>query len=77
MRGDQGKFWDYHDMLFDTGPEKMSAHSAPATAGLWRGVGPEEDEFRPCLTSQIRHQDGQDRAGGREVGLKPRHLLYQ
>ena len=70
--GDQGKFWDYHDMLFDnwTG-ENVGAFSTQRLQAFGEALGLKMDEFRPCLdTHKYANQVAQDRAGGEKLGVK-------
>ena len=70
--GDQGKFWDYHDILFDnwTG-ENVGAFSTQRLQAFGEALGLKMDEFRPCLdTHKYANQVAQDRAGGDKLGVK-------
>ncbi len=69
--GDQGKFWDYHDMLFDnwTG-ENVGAFSTQRLQAFGGALGLKMDEFRTCLDShKYANQVAQDRAGGEKLGV--------
>jgi protein-disulfide isomerase len=70
--GDQGKFWEYHDMLFDnwTG-ENVGAFNAQRLQAFGEALGLKMDEFRSCLDNhKYANQVAQDRAGGEKVGVK-------
>jgi protein-disulfide isomerase len=70
--GDQGKFWDYHDMLFDnwTG-ENVGAFSTQRLQAFGEVLGLKMDEFRSCLDNhKYAGQVAEDRAGGERLGAK-------
>jgi protein-disulfide isomerase len=69
--GDQGKFWEYHDILFDnwTG-ENVGAFSAQRLLAFGEALGLKMDEFRSCLDShKYANQVAQDRAEGDKLGV--------
>jgi protein-disulfide isomerase len=69
--GDQGKFWEYHDMLFDnwTG-ENVGAFNAQRLQAFGEALGLKMDEFRSCLDNhKYANQVAQDRAGGEKLGV--------
>jgi protein-disulfide isomerase len=45
--GDQGKFWEYHDLLFDN-PDKLNRGGLSELA---RGLKLDEKQFESCLSS--------------------------
>ena len=70
--GDQGKFWDYHDILFDnwTG-ENVGAFNTQRLQAFGEALGLKMDEFRSCLDNhKYASQVAQDRAGGDKLGVK-------
>jgi protein-disulfide isomerase len=70
--GDQGKFWEYHDMLFDnwTG-ENVGAFSAQRLQAFGEALGLKMDEFRPCLDNhKYASRVAQDRTDGEKLGVK-------
>ncbi len=51
--GDQGKFWDYHDYLFDhQSGENQGAFSIPNLKSFAKNMGLDEASFNKCLDSQ-------------------------
>jgi protein-disulfide isomerase len=69
--GDQGRFWDYHDMLFDnwTG-ENVGDFSTQRLQAFGEALGLKMDEFRACLDShKYAGQLAQDRAEGDKLGV--------
>jgi protein-disulfide isomerase len=69
--GDQGKFWDYHDILFDnwTG-ENVGAFSAQRLLAFGEALGLNMNEFRPCLDNhKYASQVAQDKAEGEKLGV--------
>ncbi len=69
--GDQGKFWDYHDILFDnwTG-ENVGAFSTQRLLAFGEALGLNMGEFRPCLDNhKYASQVAQDRAEGDKLGV--------
>jgi protein-disulfide isomerase len=64
--GDQGKFWEYHDSLFD--------RQAPGTgwnfAELAKGIGLDQDAFSTCLKSgRYREEVAKDLQDGFTLGV--------
>ena len=50
---EQGKFWEYHDYLFNNqGAENSGAFSADNLKKFARSLGLEEEKFNSCLDSQ-------------------------
>ncbi len=69
--GDQGKFWDYHDILFDnwTG-ENVGDFSAQRLQTFGQMLGLKMDEFRTCVDShKYANRVTQDRADGQKSGV--------
>ncbi len=69
--GDQGRFWDYHDILFDnwTG-ENVGAFSTQRLLAFGGALSLNMDEFRPCLDNhKYASQVAQDRAEGEKLGV--------
>ncbi len=69
--GDQGKFWDYHDILFAnwTG-ENVGDFSAQRLLAFGQTLGLNMDEFRPCLDNhKYAGQVAQDKADGAKAGV--------
>ena len=51
--GDQGKFWEYHDMLFvRQGGENQGVFSDSALSGFAREIGLAQDAFAACMSSK-------------------------
>jgi protein-disulfide isomerase len=70
--GDQGKFWDYHDILFDnwTG-ENVGAFSSQRLQAFGEALGLKMDEFRSCLNNhKYANRVAQDKAEGEKLGVK-------
>jgi protein-disulfide isomerase len=70
--GDQGKFWDYHDMLFDnwTG-ENVGDFGNQRLQAFAGALGLNMDEFRSCFDNhKYASQVAQDRAEGEKLGVK-------
>jgi len=64
--GDQGKFWEYHDSLFD--------RQAPGTgwnfSELAKGIGLNQDAFATCLISRrYREEVAKDLRDGLKLGV--------
>ncbi len=69
--GDQGKFWDYHDILFDnwTG-ENVGDFSAQRLQTFGETLGLNMNDFRTCLDShKYASQVTQDRTEGNNRGV--------
>ena len=70
--GDQGKFWDYHDLLFAnlTG-ENIGAFRTQRLLAFGEALGLATGEFRPCLDNhKYASQVAQDRVEGEKLGVK-------
>ena len=64
--GDQGKFWEYHDRLF----ENQSKLDKPALAGHASTLGLDAKQFDACLTDgKFRAQVEQDLQEGTRAGV--------
>jgi protein-disulfide isomerase len=64
--GAQGKFWEYHDLLFD----HQSLGNGWDFALLATQLGLQQNEFEKCLHSgQFREQIAQDLRDGLELGI--------
>jgi protein-disulfide isomerase len=69
--GDQGKFWDYHDILFDnwTG-ENVGAFSTQRLLAFGEALSLNMSDFRSCLDNhKYASQVAQDRAEGDKLGV--------
>lgn len=76
--GDEGKFWEYHDLLFARQRDWMYTNKAPVEdlekLGATLGLG---DEFRKCLRSD-KYQDvvTYNRALGETLGVRGTPTLF-
>ncbi len=70
--GDQGKFWEYHDMLFanQTG-ENVGAFTTKRLEAFAETLGLDMKAFRDCLsTHKYRDRAMQDQQEGRQAGIR-------
>lgn len=64
---DQGRFWDYHDILFENAPA-LAVENLKAYAD---SIGLNTDEFNPCLDSgKFQQAVEKELAEARELGLR-------
>ncbi len=64
--GDQGKFWEFHDVLFSN-PSKLDENSLVEHA---RALGLDEKQFRTCLSSgKFKNQVEADLQDGARAGV--------
>jgi len=70
--GDQGKFWDFHDILFENQHgENQGAFTRERIEAMAKLLGLNMDEFRQCLDShKYQKQAMQDLADGQAAGVK-------
>jgi protein-disulfide isomerase len=69
--GDQGRFWDYHDILFDnwTG-ENVGAFNSQRLLAFGEALGLKMDEFRACLDNhKYASRVAQDKVEGEKLGV--------
>jgi len=60
--GDQGKFWEMHDMIFDNGASNLNGYA--------ESLGLDTEEFSSCLsTSKYASRIDEDSAEGRAAGV--------
>lgn len=66
--GEQGKFWEYHDIVFANQGANLDLANLTAWAGI---VGVDQGEFRECM-QQRRYQEraDQDAADGTALGVQ-------
>jgi len=69
--GDQGKFWDYHDILFaNQGAENSGAFNQKRLLAFAESINLNMNEFNSCLKSDKFMDDiNQDRADGDRLGV--------
>jgi protein-disulfide isomerase len=64
--GEQGKFWEYHDLLYADGAK----FDAGSLAGYARGLGLDGQRFVPCLASgKFRQAVEEDLQAGSKAGV--------
>lgn len=70
--GDQGKFWDFHDILFyNQHGENEGAFSRPRIETMAKMLGLNMDQFNQCLDShKYQKQAMQDLQDGKAAGVK-------
>ncbi len=70
--GDQGKFWDFHDMLFyNQHGENRGAFSRPRIEAMAEKLGLDMKAFRQCLDAhKYRERAMQDMADGQKAGVQ-------
>jgi protein-disulfide isomerase len=69
--GDQGKFWQYHDILYanQTG-ENVGDFTAPRLAAFAQAIGLNMSQFNTCFDSgKYKAQVLQDKAAGTAMGI--------
>ncbi len=69
--GDQGKFWQYHDILYanQTG-ENVGDFTAPRLAAFAQALGLNMSQFNTCFDSgKYKNQVLQDKAAGNALGV--------
>lgn len=71
--GEQGKFWEMHDKLFETQAEWSALGDSDATAfflGLTKQLGLDENRIKQAVTeSNLRLRVEEDTAEGRRLGV--------
>jgi len=70
--GDQGKFWDFHDILFyNQHGENEGAFTRPRIETMAKMLGLKMDQFDQCLDShKYQKQAMQDLQDGKAAGVK-------
>jgi protein-disulfide isomerase len=70
--GDQGKFWNYHDVLYaNWNGENLGAFSSKRLADFARYLNLDMDEFNSCRSSnKYLDKVNQDRAEGDQLGVQ-------
>lgn len=68
---DQGKYWQYHDMLYDKqGKENSGAFSQDKLIGFAKDLGLNTDQFTTCMTSnKYEQQVAQSRDEATKAGV--------
>ncbi len=65
--GEQGKFWQFHDALFEADPPKLDQSDLAATA---RSLGLDEKAFTSCLAAgKVKAQIDKDVEDGTNAGV--------
>jgi protein-disulfide isomerase len=69
--GDQGKFWDMHDMLFaNYGYGSVNGFSRSVLTGIAKKIGVETGQFNTCMDEEkYKDQIQQDDIDGRAAGI--------
>lgn len=70
--GDQGKFWEYHDMLFANQiGENVGAFAPKRLLAMAEALGLDMTQFRQCFEShKYRDRAMQDQTEGRQAGVR-------
>lgn len=68
---EQGKFWEYHDYLYNhQGPENSGAFAKDKLVGFAQALGLNTDQFKTCLESdKYASKVSSDLADGQKVGV--------
>ena len=68
---EQGKFWGYHDYLYNhQGPENSGAFAKDKLIGFAQSIGLNADQFSSCLNSEKYAKNvSDDLAGGQKAGV--------
>ena len=78
--GDQGKYWQYHDELYDNwGGERTGWITRDALTGFAISIGISSDEFNRCLDDKKYNQIIHDMYGiGQKIGIDatPSFLIF-
>ncbi len=69
---DQGKFWEYHDLLFERqNGENQGAFTKDKLIGFAKDMGLDMTKFEPCLTNdQTLSRVQTDTQEGQEAGVR-------
>lgn len=76
--GEQGKFWEYHDMLFDY-QEQWSGNPHPEEyfIGYAKLLGLEQQKFSRCLDSgEMKKKVDQDKSYGKSLNIDTTPTLF-
>ena len=78
--GDQGRFWEMHDRLFEQQGRLFSGNPDPALLGFARDLKLDEATFSQCLSSGqyadfVRQVDAEAKAAG--IRTRPTFVLGQ
>ncbi|HKC14702.1 MAG TPA: DsbA family protein [Patescibacteria group bacterium] len=69
--GEQGKFWDYHDYLYEhQGGENLGAFSKEKLEGFAKNLNLNTEQFKMCLeTDKYQQKVLNDTADGKSLGV--------
>ncbi len=76
--GEQGSFWQYHDILFDNwAGENQGAFSDPHLIAFADQAGRDDGQFRSCLeTGRYRDRVKEDIEAAKDLGVRSTPTIF-
>lgn len=76
--GQEGKFWEYHELLFDYQEQwPGTPHPEEYFIGYAKLLGLDQQKFRTCLDSQeMRDKVSQDKSYGKSININTTPTIF-